>query len=183
MNDPLFNIELRGHALQFQTTWGLFSPKRIDEGTYLLLKRIKLEGNEEILDLGCGYGPIGVTLAKETSGQVTMVDNNFVAVEYAKLNAKQNGTSAVALLSHGLRDIPKDTRFDLVVSNIPAKIGKELMTIFLKDIKKHMNPGGRVVVVTINGLRDYMKRNFKEHFGNYEKIKQGKTYCLASAQL
>jgi 16S rRNA G1207 methylase RsmC len=65
------------------------------------------------------------------------------------------------------------------VSNIPAKVGKEMLSIFLHDIKQHLEPGGQFVVVTINGLRDYMKRTFNESFGNYEKVKQGRDYTIS----
>jgi len=68
-----------------------------------------------------------------------------------------------------------------VVSNVPAKVGREMLTILLCDAKARMNPGGEIVVVTINGLRDFIKRNFREVFGNYKKLKQGKAYTVARA--
>ena len=81
MKDLLISTTLRGQTMRFHTVWGLFSPKEIDKGSALLLEAITLEGHEDILDLGCGYGPLGLSLAKETSGHVQLVDNNFVAVE------------------------------------------------------------------------------------------------------
>lgn len=181
--DLHFNTELRGHSLQFTTTWGLFSPREIDSGTDLLLKYCDIQSDEHILDLGCGYGPLGIALAKDApNGSVTMLDKDFVAVDYARRNLIANRIpQGQVLLSNGLAQLPKDQRFSTVVSNIPAKVGKELMSIFLYDIDQHLLPGGQLVVVTINGLRDYMKRTFNEQFGNYEKVKQGRDYTISRA--
>jgi len=179
--DIVFETELRSHAMKFSSTWGLFSPREIDSGTDLLLKYIDITDNDHILDLGCGYGPIGITLAKEAkNGNVLMVDKDFVAVDYARRNIELNRLgNAQAILSNGLAQIPADRKFTTVVSNIPAKVGKEMLSIFLHDIKQHLEPGGQFVVVTINGLRDYMKRTFNESFGNYEKVKQGRDYTIS----
>ncbi len=179
--DIVFETELRGQSLKFSSTWGLFSPREIDSGTDLLLKYIDITENDHILDLGCGYGSIGITLAKEAkNGSVLMVDKDFVAVDYARRNIELNRLgNAQAMLSNGLAQIPKDKKFTTVVSNIPAKVGKEMLSIFLHDIKEHLEPGGQFVVVTINGLRDYMKRTFNESFGNYEKVKQGRDYTIS----
>lgn len=181
--DIRFEAELQGHLVKFQTTWGVFSPREIDSGTDLLLKFINVAPDEKILDLGCGYGPLGITLALSApKGQVTMVDKDFVAVDYANKNAALNGVNhARALLSNGLAHLPAELSFTTVVSNIPAKVGKEMMTIFLQDIYQRLEPNGQLVVVTINGLRDYMKRTFTETFGNYEKVKQGKDYTISRA--
>jgi 16S rRNA G1207 methylase RsmC len=179
--DIVFETQLREKTMKFSSTWGLFSPREIDSGTDLLLKYIEITENDHILDLGCGYGPIGITLAKEAkNGSVLMVDKDFVAVDYARQNIELNRLgNAQAMLSNGLAQIPSDRKFDTVVSNIPAKVGKEMLSIFLHDIKQHLEPGGQFVVVTINGLRDYMKRTFNESFGNYEKVKQGRDYTIS----
>lgn len=86
---------------------------------------------------------------------------------------------AQAYLSNDLSAVPEDKVFTTVVSNIPAKVGKEMLAIMLHDISRQLAPGGQLVVVTINGLRQYMKRNFMEVFGNYEKVKQGKDYTIS----
>ena len=65
------------------------------------------------------------------------------------------------------------------MSNIPAKVGKEMLYIYLFDALDYLKPGGAFYIVTITGLRQFFKRGFSEVFGNYEKIKQGKSYTVA----
>ncbi len=110
------------------------------------------------------------------------MDKDFIAVEYSQKNASLNKLSnCTALLSNGFSHVPKDARFDVIVSNLPAKVGKELLQIFLNDAKAHLNPGGKFYVVTIAGLREFIKRNFKETFGNYDKVTQSKGYAVGLA--
>jgi 16S rRNA G1207 methylase RsmC len=179
-----FDAELRGRLLRFESTWGLFSPREIDEGTRLLLQRIEVADTADCLDLGCGYGPIGLTLAAcAPRGRTLMVDKDFVAVDFAARNAAANRlANASALLSNGFDQVPDDARFDLIASNVPAKVGKELLAILLHDAHRHLRPGGALYLVTINGLREFIKRNLKEVFGNYDKVKQGAHYTVARAE-
>lgn len=179
--DIQFKTVLKDHALEFRSTWGIFSPREIDSGTDLLLRYLDIKEDEIALDIGCGYGPIGLTIAAcAPKGQVHMVDKDFVAVDFANKNAQLNKLpNAKAYLSNGMSAVPADLMFTTIVSNIPAKVGKEMLAIILHDVHAQLAPGGQFVVVTINGLRDYMKRNFNEVFGNYDKVKQGKDYTIS----
>ena len=179
--DLLIEAELMGKPLKLATTWGIFSPREIDSGTDLFLKYLDIKEDDIALDIGCGYGPLGLAIAANApKGQVHMVDKDFVAVDYANKNAQKNNLgNAKAYLSNGLSAVPKDMMFTTVVSNVPAKVGKEMLSILLHDVHDHLEPGGQFVVVTINGLRQYMKRNFMEVFGNYDKVKQGKDYTIS----
>ena len=173
-------IEFRG--FEFYTTWGLFSPRAIDDGTRLLLDYLEIEPENDCLDLGCGYGVLGLCMAESADrGQTLMVDKDFVAVEYAEKNRLHNKIeNARCQLSNGFDQISQ-RRFDVIVSNIPAKVGKEMLYIYLFDALKFLKPGGAFYIVTITGLRQFFKRGFNEVFGNYDKIKQGKTYTVARA--
>lgn len=179
--DIQFATILKEQSLKFNTTWGIFSPREIDAGTQLFLKHLDIKEDEVALDIGCGYGPIGLCIASiAKQGEVHMVDKDFVAVYYANKNAQQNNLpNAKAYLSNGLSAVPKGMKFTTIVSNIPAKVGKEMLSILLHDVHEHLEPNGQFVVVTINGLRQYMKRNFMEVFGNYDKVKQGKDYTIS----
>ena len=177
-----FRAVLRGIPLTFSATWGLFSPKAIDGGTDLLIEQLDLQEGDTCLDLGCGYGAIGITLAKcAQTATVYMVDKDFVAVDYARKNVERNQVrNCQVLLSNGFSHLP-DLQFDLIASNLPANVGKELLQIFLTDAKRHLKPNGRLYVVTISGLREFIKRNFLSIFGNYQKVKQRHTHTVAMA--
>lgn len=181
--DLVIRDELLGHPMTFHTTWGLFSPKAIDAGTHLLLKHLEVKPDEQAIDLGCGYGPLGLAIAKSApQGHCTLVDKDFVAVDYARRNAELNGIdNAEVLLSNGLDQVPRNRTFTLAVTNLPAKTGKEHYYLFFNDIKDRLEPGGRFYVVVITGLRQFIARSFKEVFGNHKKLKQGKSYTVAMA--
>ncbi len=173
---------LNDESLTFETSYGVFSPKEVDEGTRLLTKYLKIEADFDCLDLGCGYGPIGIWMAKKAfNGKTLLLDKDFVAIEHAKNNIQTNQlNNAEAILSNGFSSLTDQT-FDVIVSNIPAKVGNEMLYLFLYDALHHLKPGGKFIVVTVNGLRHFCKRTFNEVFANYTKEKQGKTYTVSSA--
>ena len=190
-NDPVahlrrdlkFEAELAGSHYRFSATWGLFSPRGVDDGSKLLLRHIKVPTEADCLDLGCGYGVLGVVLARlAPGGHTTLVDKDFVAVDYAQRNLTDNGlTNGEALLSNGF-DAILDRRFDVIVANLPAKVGKELLTIYLHDALTTLRPGGALWMVTVTGLRRFIERMSKEVFGDYDKVKQGPHYTVAVAR-
>lgn len=184
IRQPLkITTELSGINLKFETSFGVFSPKEIDEGTRLLLNYLNIEPHYDCLDLGCGYGPIGIWMAKKApQGKTILLDKDFVAINHAQDNIRLNNVNnASAILSNGLSELT-DEKFDLIVSNIPAKVGNDMLYLFLYDALHHLKPGGHFVVVTVNGLRHFCKRTFNEVFNNYKKIKQGKSYTISCAQ-
>ena len=182
--DIIFQTRLCGSDWTFHSTWGLFSPRGIDEGTQLLVDRLEIDPDDDCIDLGCGYGPIGLAMARlAPQGRTLLLDKDFVAVEYSNRNARLNGIdNARAMLSNGFNQVDRSQRFDVIASNIPAKVGKEMLSLYLHDALQLLNPGGRLYLVTINGLRQFMKRNLNEVFGNYDKLKQGKNYTVALAR-
>lgn len=180
--DIVFQKNLRGFNFTFHSTWGLFSSKGVDEGTELLINNVEVKPQGISLDLGCSYGAVGLVIAKlSPQGLVHLVDKDFVAVDYAKKNADINKISNCKIyLSNGFSNI-SDIKFDNIVSNIPAKTGKELYWIFMEDAKEHLKPGGRLYFVFISGLKEFFKRNLKEIFGNYTSIATSKTYIVGLA--
>jgi len=181
--DIVFSDTLLGHELRFHSTWGLFSPKAIDAGTRLLLDHMEVQPDDRAVDLGCGYGPLGLAIAKSAPlGDCLMLDKDFVAIEYANTNARVNRIdNASAMLSDGLRHAPERT-FSLAVSNLPAKTSKEHYYLFFHDLHQRLEPGGRLYVVVITGLRQFIARAFSEVFGNHTKVKQGRQYTVALAE-
>lgn len=180
--DIHFEKKLRDFNMKFYTTWGLFSPKSVDEGSELLINSLDIEPDDVSLDLGCGYGAIGLTIAKlSPKGGVHMIDKDFVAIDYSRKNMFLNNINNCKIYLSNVFDEVYSIKFDNIVSNLPAKINKELYWIIIKDAKKHLKPRGKFYVVTISGLREFIKQEFKKTFGNYEKLKQGKIYTVSMA--
>lgn len=181
--DIHFKQDVLGRPFEFYTTWGIFSPGKLDDGSLMLLDYIDFKSDDTSIDLGCGYGVLGMTAARECpDGQHLLIDKDFVAVEYARLNCQKNQlTNTHVQLSNGFNQVDNNLTFSLVMSNLPAKVGKEQHYLYLLDAYQRMKAGGRFYVVTINGLRQFMKRAFTEVFGNAEKVKQGKTYTITMA--
>ncbi len=178
-----FRETLRGSVLTFTSTWGLFSPEHIDDGTRLLLENISVKPTDTVLDIGCGYGAIGLTLARLVpDGRVHLVDKDFVAIEYTKRNARENHIgNADIYLSNGFSHIPKNIRFDTIVANLSAKASKEFFWILFEDARQFLKPEGALTVVTISGLKEFIKRNFTEVFGNYEKTAHSRQHVVSTA--
>lgn len=184
--DIRFTQDVLGTPMQFCSTWGIFSPEKLDDGSLMLLEHIDFAAagkSASSIDLGCGYGVLGMTAARECpDGQHTLIDKDFMAVEYAKKNCELNKLANTHVqLSNGFAHVDAQKRFDLVLSNLPAKASKEQHYLYLLDAYTRMNAGGVFYVVTINGLRQFMKRTFTEVFGNAKKLKQGKTYTVTCA--
>ncbi len=181
--DIEFDVTLRDRTFHLHSTWGLFSPREVDVGTLLLLDRIEVQQTDDCLDIGCGYGPIGLTLGRlAPEGQTLLVDKDFVAVEFARKNAQVNAIDNVeVLLSNGLAQIPADREFDVVATNLPAKIGNELTTLLVADAWARLRPGGRLYLVTLSGMRKFIRRIVQQQCGTYEKVKQGGIYTLHRA--
>jgi len=149
--DIVLDVELFGSNLKLHTRWGTFSPRDLDDGTKLLMKYFSADIDDVCLDLGCGYGPIGLALAKHCSkGEVHMVDKDFVAVDLANYNAKLNNiVNAKAYLSDAFLQVPSDIKFNQIVSNIPAKVGREQLSIILYDALDALKPGGVITVLQL----------------------------------
>ncbi len=146
-----------GHTLRFRVSQDLFSSYQIDIGTKFLLRTISTDTDTDayrkILDLGCGYGPIGLTLKKlKNNRSVHMVDRDALAIEYSRQNAELNQLSGVEIYgSLGYDDVGV-TDFDLIVSNIPGKAGEPVISHFLQDSIHYLRRGGLVAVVIVAPL-------------------------------
>ena len=181
--DIVFTERLRGQELTFHSRWGLFSPRAVDAGTRLLLDHFEIREADACLDLGCGYGVLGLVMARlAPQGRTWLVDRDFVAVECAQRNAERNGIEHVeVLLSDGFSHLPEGQRFDLVASNLPAKAGNEAYYILFTDALDRLVEGGRLYVVTLSHARRFIERAFMDVFGNYEKVKQGRAHTVSLA--
>lgn len=177
-----FHTQFVGREFLFHSTWGLFSPTDVDNGSRMLVESINIVPDERILDIGCGYGAIGIPLAAQCpGGTVHMIDKDFVAVEYAKRNAEENHmVNCETYLSNLFSNVPRKD-FSLIVSNVPAKVGNVFLSHLVSGSQDFLVPSGRLIIVAIAGLREFFKREFMNTFSNYEKLRQGKTYAVVQA--
>ena len=134
-NPTFFNAILNTFTFTFQTDDGVFSKKQIDYGTKALLaqfKQPKVMG--EFLDVGCGYGPIGITLAKQfPERSIVMVDVNERAIHLAQENIELNDLeNAKVRFSDGLSTV-KDEQFASVVTNPPFRAGKKVVHQIMEE--------------------------------------------------
>lgn len=124
---------LRGKVFRFTSDAGVFSKTGIDYGSRVLIEAIDIAENAHVLDVGCGYGPMGLSAAYlATKGHVTMVDVNERAVQLAKENAKLNGISNVTILESDLFSAVKGKMFDVILTNPPIRAGKSTVHTILK---------------------------------------------------
>jgi 16S rRNA (guanine1207-N2)-methyltransferase len=164
----------RGQAFTFDVGHTLFSSFEVDDGTDVFLRFLQPNVPTTILDLGCGYGPIGIILARlYPEAHVVMADRDLLAVRYARRNAMQNGqTNAEVVGSVGMESVP-DLPYDLIVSNIPAKIGDEAIEReFLLEPYQRLLPGGDYWFVVVSGLNHLIPRLGQRHSLRLKEVKK-----------
>ena len=141
-----FNINVNGNSFTFNTDNGVFSKGELDYGTSLLIRNVlNLDISGDILDLGCGYGPIGIIISKLTNSNVYMSDVNKRALHLTKMNAKKNNVTVNIIESDGYLNI--SNKFDYVISNPPIRVGKKILYKLLTDTKEHLKENGRLIIV------------------------------------
>ena len=184
---PVVAIQAGERTLELTTRHGLFSARALDEGTALLLRQLEDPSPlPRVLDLGCGYGAIGLTLAARwPTSQVDMVDTDIRAVEVAADNIKRNRLdNATVTLSDGIREIRANAAtYDLVVSNLPAQAGNDAIDQLLLDAYDALKDGGSLALVAVNGLRRYLQRRLADIFGKAQvrKVHQGPRHTVLEA--
>jgi len=164
----LISLHIHGHTLEFLTYSSLFSGKKIDEGTRLLLEYIKVPREGTVVDLGCGYGVIGITIAKINPRlKVYMVDINPLAVKVSRYNAKINGVEEnVVVLLGDLYEPVKNLKFDAIYSNPPLSAGKDIVEKLIIEAKDHLKENGFIQLILAKGGEYY--RSLSEKY--YKKV-------------
>ncbi|KKU94628.1 hypothetical protein A3H89_02790 [Candidatus Amesbacteria bacterium RIFCSPLOWO2_02_FULL_48_11] len=178
----LIRENIRGFDLSLKTTWGLFSYQKIDPGTKLLAENIIVKPGKKCLDLGCGYGVLGVVMAKLSAGQVWFIDRDVVALEYAKINCAHNNIEDFKVIASNGFESAGDEKFDLIVSNLPTHTANDMIEWLISESEKHLNPGGELWVVTVNALKQFMESGLKKTFGNYELVIKNSTHAVAKSR-
>jgi 16S rRNA (guanine1207-N2)-methyltransferase len=177
--------ELCGNELSFQSDSGVFSKKGVDFGSRLLIESAQLAGGEHILDLGCGYGPVGIALAKaHPLLKVQMVDINERATELAKENARINHVQnqITVKVSDGFKQL-QGHKFDAIFCNPPIRVGKTFVYQLFSESREHLSVDGALwIVIRKQQGSASAKEELSRLFDQVEQVTQKKGYCIFLAK-
>ena len=170
-------VELLGQKMTFLTDAGVFSKKMVDFGSQLLLKCLEVNQGETVLDVGCGYGPLGLSLAKAYGVEATMVDINNRALDLARKNAERNKVEATIFQSNIYEQVKG--KFDHVISNPPIRAGKQVVHEIIEKSKDFLGIGGDLtIVIQKKQGAPSAKSKMEDVFGNCEIVKKDKGYYI-----
>jgi len=167
---------LRGHCFRFITASGVFSFGKLDRGTELLIENMILKKNWRVLDLGCGYGAIGI-VASRFVDYVVMTDVNRRAVSIARKNLKINGVRNAEVRWGNLYEPVKGEKFDSIITNPPVHAGKEVLREIVINAPRHLNDGGllQLVIKTRQGAK-FTRTLMEETFTEVRELARGSGY-------
>jgi len=184
-DEKQFKFQLRGRELKFKTDAGVFSKERIDFGSVFLIEKMQINVADQVLDMGCGYGPIGISAAfLAHEGNVLMVDVNERAVSLARQNVEINGVqNARVLVSNLFEQVDPQLRFDVILTNPPIRAGKQTVHQIFEDAYSYLMPDGElwVVIQKKQGAPSAMKK-MEELFARVTKVAQDKGYWVIRAE-
>lgn len=175
------HVVLLGERMNFLTDAGVFSKKMIDFGSQVLLSCLAFQPGETVLDVGCGYGPLGLSLAKAQGVHATMVDVNTRALDLARKNAAFNQVEANIFQSNVYDQV--EGCFDHIISNPPIRAGKKVVHEVLSGSFDHLKPGGDLtIVIQKKQGAPSAKAKMEEVFGNCEILKKDKGYYILRSE-
>ncbi|WP_019137460.1 class I SAM-dependent methyltransferase [Cellulomonas massiliensis] len=162
------DVELAGRRLVVETAGGVFSPDHVDLGTQVLLRSVPAPPTDgDLLDLGCGWGPVALELAlRSPRARVWAVDVNRRALDLVGRNASRAGLTGVRAVEPD--DVPDDVRFATIWSNPPIRVGKEALHALLLRWLPRLEPGGTAWLVVgrnlgADSLQRWLAEQLPEH--------------------
>ena len=174
-------VTLLRQSFTFLTDSGVFSKKMVDYGSQVLLNTLDFEKGKTLLDLGCGYGPLGISLAKVQDVKPTMVDINNHAIDLAKQNAQKNGVEADIFQSNIYEKV--NGTFDYIISNPPIRAGKQVVHTIISESINYLKVGGNLtIVIQKKQGAPSAKAKMEEVFGNVEILKRDKGYYILRSE-
>lgn len=182
-SDPnTYTFFFRNNKLLFTSDIGVFSKKYIDFGSYTLIDAfIPNSSKKSLLDVGCGYGPIGITIAKLYPYlNIKMIDINERAISLAKKNVEQNKAQNVTVLKSNIyENIKEEESFDYILTNPPIRAGKKVIYGIYDGAIKHLNQNGElwVVIQKKQGAPSTID-HLNAIFGNCEVVNKEKGYFI-----
>ena len=172
----------RGLDLTLRTDAGVFSKGEVDTGTRLLLEALPEEMTGDILDLGCGWGVIGISIARKwPETRVTMADVNTLALDLSRENAKRNRADVTCVESDGMAALAGQ-QFDAVITNPPIRAGKQVIYQMFADAAASLKPGGALYLVIRKqqGAESCMKY-LQTIYGSVEKLDKSGGFWILKA--
>ncbi|MBQ9313658.1 MAG: class I SAM-dependent methyltransferase [Clostridia bacterium] len=146
-NEKIIEYDMKEKKFHLITDNGVFSKAHVDFATSFMLNTIIDEVKGDVLDLGCGYGVIGIVIASNPNvKKITMCDVNNRALNLAKRNAEKNKLQNFEIVeSDGFENIKQ--KFDTIITNPPIRAGKAVIYKMYEDSKQHLNEGGTLFLV------------------------------------
>lgn len=170
-------VTLLGTPMRFLTDAGVFSKKMVDYGSQVLLNTLDLESGKTLLDVGCGYGPLGLTLGKVSGIKPTLIDINRRALELAEKNATINQVEAEIYQSNIYENV--QGTFDYVISNPPIRAGKAVVHEIIEGAFHHLkDKGSLTIVIQKKQGAPSAKAKMEVVFGNCQIRKKDKGYYI-----
>ncbi len=167
---------IKNTDFEFVTDTGLFSKDHVDPATDIMLNAMP-EISGTLLDLGCGYGCIGIVLNKLYDVDVTQVDVNAKAIEFTKRNADKNGVESKQLISDCFDSITES--YDTITLNPPIHAGKAITYKMYEQSIEHLNKGGKFYVVTLKKHgAESTKKKLTDIYKNCETIYKKKSHYV-----
>ena len=173
-----FAVTLRGHELRLTTEAGVFSRSHVDPGTRLLIQHMEIAPTDTVLDLGCGYGVVGIAAAKlAPEGHVTLVDINERAVALANDNLRANSVQNAEAVQGDAFAPVADRRFHVIALNPPIRAGNAVIHRLIEQARDHLEAGGRFYLVgrTQQGVIR-LAAKMAEVFGEVDEVAKGGGY-------
>ena len=176
----MITAEIKGICLEFETNDRVFSPAAVDAGTLAMLSKADFAENDRVLDLGCGYGAVGILAAKLIGeANVVLCDNSGDALALSRKNAAINGVGGVHIVESDGPAGVGESGFTLILSNPPYHADFSVPKRFIEEGYKKLAPGGRMVMVTKR--REWYKNRLIAVFGGV-KIEDVDGYFVFTAE-
>lgn len=171
-------VAIRGVSLRLKTDAGVFSRRNLDRGTELLIEALQVGPCELILDLGCGYGVIGLVAARlSEGGHVILTDVNERAVALARTNRKRNAVVNAEIRKGDLYTPVAGLVFNHIVCNPPLRAGRGVVDRIIREAPAYLLDGGRLWLVAKTKLgADSIRKRMADVFGNAVVAKRGSGY-------